>query len=495
MNTIRLKNYRCLDDTGEVEIKRLNFFLGANSSGKSSVLKFIPLIRQSLGIKRNGTFLWYGEDVDFNNFKNVVKEGSENIEVSFFIKNFQIPKRGLNRSENSVDLRVTLILKGAERGFDFLEKIIFNYYDQKIEFVHNERRGASKIIVNGEDQDSNFDTVLFNETNSLLPRCLFIKDHQADDESPMWSKQKFSDMCDSRFVPYRKVLRTLYFGTKSDTADYLIDQLSTEDSKLDVNRVWLNNLYLTHHVNNIIDGINIYFLNLANHITYVGPLRATAQRYYRFQNYSVEQIDSDGKNLAMYLYNLDASELADYNNWVGRLFRFNVNLLAQEGNVEIMIQEHGKSNRNMVDVGFGYSQILPIITMIWKAFRDLTNDNPFNESLKVPHIFAIEQPELHLHPRMQGQFADMLVKIINDSISQSLDIRFVIETHSEVIINRIGESIALKEFNKDNVCVYLFNAANEGLSKYVEASTFTEDGQLINWPYGFFSDYVFDNRD
>ena len=42
MDSLRLKNYRCFDDTGKVDLKPLTFLLGKNSSGKSSFLKFFP---------------------------------------------------------------------------------------------------------------------------------------------------------------------------------------------------------------------------------------------------------------------------------------------------------------------------------------------------------------------------------------------------------------------------------------------------------------------
>jgi len=85
MDKIRLKNYRCFDDTGEIELKPITFLVGANSSGKSSFLKFFPLLKQSIGVKRNGVFLWLSKDVDFKDFKNTVKDGVGDIEIIFTI--------------------------------------------------------------------------------------------------------------------------------------------------------------------------------------------------------------------------------------------------------------------------------------------------------------------------------------------------------------------------------------------------------------------------
>jgi predicted ATPase len=102
----------------------------------------------------------------------------------------------------------------------------------------------------------------------------------------------------------------------------------------------------------------------------------------------------------------------------------------------------------------------------------------------------MEQPELHLHPRFQAKFADLLVKVIEDCKGNKKDVRFIIETHSEVILNKIGLNIAREKFSKDDVNVLLFNAQNEKMNNYIEVATYSEDGYLTNWPIGFFDDYV-----
>ena len=148
----------------------------------------------------------------------------------------------------------------------------------------------------------------------------------------------------------------------------------------------------------------------------------------------------------------------------------------------------------MFDVGFGYTQILPILAIIWKTlYKDFAITNYSRTTGRNQYIVAIEQPELHLHPRLQGLFASMLVTVIKEAKEQGRDIRFIIETHSEIIISRIGQMIATHEFSNEDINVFIFNAANEGMQNYIEKSYYSEDGQLINWPYGFFSDYVFED--
>ncbi len=96
LTKFRLKNFRSFADTGDIEIKPINFLVGANSSGKSSILKFFPLLKQSIGGRPfNGVLNWYGDEVDFKDFSNTVRtnekqitinmESNDNLKISFEI--------------------------------------------------------------------------------------------------------------------------------------------------------------------------------------------------------------------------------------------------------------------------------------------------------------------------------------------------------------------------------------------------------------------------
>jgi predicted ATPase len=103
----------------------------------------------------------------------------------------------------------------------------------------------------------------------------------------------------------------------------------------------------------------------------------------------------------------------------------------------------------------------------------------------VTKIIAIEQPELHLHPRIQSSFGVMLANLIAN-MQKDNDIRFVIETHSEAIINAIGSMVQSERLSQDKVNVVIFNGEEEGLDQYVVESQFDNNGYLSNWPVGFF---------
>ena len=496
MFSLRLKNYRCFEDTKDIELRPINILVGNNSSGKSSFLKIFPLIKQSIGVKRNGTFLWFGPEVDFKNFSNIVKNQGEPLVLSFILTNFTALQRRLLFNRKGVDLKVTLFLssmKDGEKDFDYLSKLEISFEDQQIELQYNLKRNTCKVLINGNPTPENFDILLTSETNSLLPRFLFVHENEVDQESPFWSINYFRNLSSS-FPLFNKISRRLKLGSKDDIIKYILKNINNgdEETHLDVNRQTLNEAYLLLHLNNIIDAINLEFLKLSDHITYIGPFRSTAQRYYRIQNFAVDSIDSNGQNFAMYLYNLSPEKLEKFQQWTYNFFNFIVDVKSSSGNVEMVIRESTNQEHNMVDVGFGYTQILPILGVIWKSLYQI--DHYSISSISHEHnerIIAIEQPELHLHPRLQGLFVRMLVKVIQKAQANGLDIKFVIETHSDTIISVIGEMIALSKCKKEDINVYVFNALNEGLDSYVVKSSFTNDGQLENWPYGFFSDYGF----
>lgn len=64
--------------------------------------------------------------------------------------------------------------------------------------------------------------------------------------------------------------------------------------------------------------------------------------------------------------------------------------------------------------------------------------------------------------------------------------RFIIETHSEAILNSVGIEIERKNLDKDKANIVLFNAAEEGYENYIEEAQYNERGFVEHWPTGFY---------
>ena len=384
---------------------------------------------------------------------------------------------------------ISLTLQKEDEHNDQLTNLKITFPEQTIICTFN-KNGNVVIEIGGITSENIKDTVTYKMTNALLPRLTFARGNRIGEESFVCIEkinsivQKYG-VANNRFTRYWYPLYANIVPTREETINIINKIWKVDISDEDVNEIFSLQYY--YNLNNIIDSINIHLLQFEDNITYIGPLRKATERYYRFQNLAVDEIEPDGSNLAMYLYNLSQNELQDLNKWISSIFEFTVQVESDGGHVELNITEKGKSMKNLIDVGFGYTQVLPILVNIWKNLRreafQIGNGNR-------EHIIAIEQPELHLHPRMQAKFGIMLANVINEAKSIGEDIRFIIETHSETLLNKIGELIAFDKIKNEDVNVVLFNAKSEDMDKDIEISTYSKDGFLVNWPINFFAEDV-----
>ena len=156
-----------------------------------------------------------------------------------------------------------------------------------------------------------------------------------------------------------------------------------------------------------------------------------------------------------------------------------------DGTFQILVKTKEKSIYvPLTDVGFGVSKILPILVadlqLIENALVYTEKAEIINQSL-----LAISEPEIDLHPSVQADFAGYLVKQATKNQKQ-----YIIETHSEYLLNRIRLLIAKGEINEADVKVYFFE--NNGIETKTHSVKFCEDGQITGAPDGFFETYETD---
>jgi len=146
------------------------------------------------------------------------------------------------------------------------------------------------------------------------------------------------------------------------------------------------------------------------------------------------------------------------------------------GRFEIKVKVKSKSKwESLADVGFGISQFLPIIV------ADLQLED--NSTL------IMSQPEIHLHPSVQANLGNYLVKQVKERSKN-----YIVETHSEYLLNRMRLLIVKGEIQPEDVAVYYFENSikNGSIAHRIE---FTKDGQILNAPKGFFETYMIDTMD
>lgn len=500
MDSIRIKNLHCLADTGIIPLKDINILVGANSSGKSSFLRVFPLLKQGLNTNKRGPILWLSEDVDFGDFKTAVRKGEKRITFEFTD----------NAYGNISCLRFDVVMDGTNG--DFIDNIFCNYADQEINIKINSKREVDKIIINGEEFPGTDLTVVENRT-SLLPT--FYSKQSIDSNSPirqhlfqhqfaeerilqkidalvgkrlkMTTLASIRDHISSKFVSKNTLLSRIQM-IKKPVAWYNAVKEWTENTP---DFIQLNNLEVLSKAFSEIDEMGTTLALSFMDVYYIGPVRATAERYYRRQNLALNVIDSRGINLPMFVNDLSDTEKKDLRDWMKEYFGFYLITDYSGGHISVsLVNDINGEKTNLADSGFGFSQIMPILVMLWTLTRR-------NSMRKRRYIWwenrisycVIEQPELHLHPAFQAQLADMFISAVNVAKMNGIQLKLILETHSEAIINRIGRRISEKklDFSKDDVTVALFNKQLNENGTNVTLAHFDDDGILDNWPIGFFN--------
>ncbi len=138
---------------------------------------------------------------------------------------------------------------------------------------------------------------------------------------------------------------------------------------------------------------------------------------------------------------------------------------------------------NILDVGFGISQVLPIVTQIIRSSfwsqKYIMGKEIHGETI------CIEQPELHLHPAAQADLADLFVDCVLESNNGK---RVVIETHSEHLIRKLQVLIADKNnmFTNEMIKIYYVDKDEQGVASVEEMKILPNGKFQKRWPSGFF---------
>jgi len=177
-----------------------------------------------------------------------------------------------------------------------------------------------------------------------------------------------------------------------------------------------------------------------NSFLYLGPLRPSPKRLYLLDDsqqshWEFQELDAFIRFLKGQLTDNEREEI---NSWLKKLELAEsmkpIPLLRKEessdvaSKVELDEGKTGHHSINLIDIGFGASQVLPIIIQSLLA--------------KPGSFVIIEQPELHLHPRAQSVIGDMFVMMARRGVN------FLLETHSEHLLLRFRRWITERTVGK-----------------------------------------------
>ncbi len=543
---LRIQNFRSLKDTGYVDIKPLTILVGKNSSGKSSFLRHFPMLKQSFEEKTRIPLLFYGRYIDFGSYKDIkpfytdddYKLGfsfifdEKKLKKIFRYSIFRYDETLVNYFKNT-EVNVEISFFEDKRNLVHIKEIDINLFNSNIKLILNiENNFIEDILIDNnsvlnlikksinELKDKRFNKFLdifeefdflrknrineienffrnfrYFERNGLLPEFYFFLKKENDISYSRKIESLFDLLILAFIIRYNRKNTSLYtIEIIKETINVLdfdqslinellpktwiknIKNLNIDDKNRLYNLILLKNFFV------LIPNINDYITEIYKKSSYIAPLRATAERYYRIQHLSVDEVDPNGKNLPFFLDSLSDVQMKNFQKWTYDNFGFKVFISKIEGHYSIKIEENNKLI-NLSDMGFGYSQILPIIVQLWYSsfyeYRKYRILNKISEK-----IIVIEQPELHLHPKFQALFAEVLVRIVNSS--KHFDLKLIVETHSDIIINRIGDCIAYDQIDSDKVNIVIFNKEDENDYSEIKEVNFNENGEIVDWPLGFF---------
>jgi predicted ATPase len=228
------------------------------------------------------------------------------------------------------------------------------------------------------------------------------------------------------------------------------------------------------------------FETLFSNLHYLGPLREYPQRQYAWAGARPTDMGRRGERVVDAL--LAARDAGAYitrgrgrkrltleervATWLkdlGLIERFEVRPIKEGGKLfQVCVKRADKSPEVLItDVGFGVSQILPVIALCYYVPEGST--------------LVLEQPEIHLHPRVQMGLADVFIDAI-----KTRNIQIILESHSEHLLRRLQRRVAEEELEPRQAVLY-FCSAEKGESRLSNLD-FDMFGNITNWPPDFLGD-------
>lgn len=228
------------------------------------------------------------------------------------------------------------------------------------------------------------------------------------------------------------------------------------------------------------------FEKLCGRIYYLGPLRDYPKRQYAWGGGQPADMGRRGERVVeALLASREAGIRYSFGKGVRRktleefvaqwlkdlnlIHAFEVRSITPGGKLyQVWVQRSADAKEVLLtDVGFGVSQILPVITLCYYAPEG--------------SILLLEQPEIHLHPSVQAGLADVFI----DAIKRR-NVQIIVESHSEHLLRRLQRRIAEETFPASDAALY-FCSMSEGHSQ-AERLSLDLFGSIENWPKDFFGD-------
>ncbi len=431
LKRLRLANFKAWEEA-DLRFGRVTGFFGTNSAGKSSLLQLLLLLKQTKNATDRGLVLDFGGPSDLVNlgtYSDVVHRHDEETRISWLL-DWSLPE--IMRINQRVASPSPLELEG-------------NSLQTRCEVGLRRERPWPYALA-----------YTFDQIDFLV-------------ESQLGSENNFK--LDTSAAEFR-------FKRNQGRAWPLSHPIKTHLFPNEMRRFYQNADFLR--------GFELEYERFMDSIYYLGPLREYPQREYGWAGSSPGDVGQRGertvdailsatrdgqlRNLGYRKRRKTFQEMiAHWLSELGLIHEFRIKEIARGTNLyraEVKTTESSPWTL-LTDVGFGVSQVLPALVLLYYVPEGST--------------VLMEQPEIHLHPAVQSGLADVML-----SVAKTRDVQIVVESHSEHLMRRLQRRVAEGEASAEDVKLYF--VSTDGRSAQTSDLSLNEWGEIENWPDHFFGD-------
>lgn len=453
LTSVFLENFKCFQKPVNIDFGRLTLLTGANSSGKSSILYSVLAPLQSEGFPFQ--FSTNGKYVNMGDFRELAyQHEAEAVSIRFVFAN------GVTH-----DVETTW-MKDPKTQQPQLSRLV-----AKSSYFQLTITQSDGYVLNFEyDADKDQLGKLLPSMN--LPQLLAWFESSFRQISPsalqeLQLQEQATEPSQDQHVNARQVLENVFRQSSIRNRRF---------ARLEELMRFLNESGGLR-LKMISDEMMRSFVQFDEKVNYISSFRLHPERTYLERSKSELKVEKFGEGYLDQIIHWQTrqpekfQQLIDWMQKMSLLHHLSTKRM-DGGRYEMRVQtkEEGPLS-SLSDVGFGVSQFLPIMV----ADLQLPDDS----------TLLVAQPEIHLHPSVQSLYGSYLVEQINGS-----DKNYVVETHSEYLLNRIRLAIVKGELKEEDLSVYFLD--NQGDTVTIHTVRFAKNGQILNAPANFFTTYMMD---
>ncbi|SFD35491.1 Protein of unknown function [Pseudomonas citronellolis] len=467
---ISIENFKSFLEKQEINLAPITLIYGPNSSGKSSIIQTLVLLKQSLTRpSEQGGLVSNGEYIDLGNYVSMInghdKEKDLNFTLHYKPKKRQNEGTGLRYlfgSAHEREYALTYSLSGKNcqnqnEEFTYLKRI-----NTKVKSKENRNLIELNLISALAKRDSGE----FRSRSALAKKYIFVDEKSRDEVSSFIIKKVDAT---NNAAMQNKIIKEfndisfssdLSFATPSSTD---LEGTLAEKKKQSL-AVAVTNIMLSELSKELQEKFNA--------ISYLGPLRSHPSRFYAPKGDQSGTVGKAGEHAARLIYEKSPEITETINRWFKEFeipYSLSVKSIGTDISGSVICLQLEDHRTGVIvgpsDVGFGIGQLLPIIV---------------EGIVRTESTICVEQPEIHLHPKLQANLANFIIETSTNN-------QWIIETHSEALLLRIQKKIRTGKISPDKISIIYVEPTKLGGS--ILTIPLDKDGDFTKeWPEGFFEE-------